>query len=820
MLAKPMELDRTHLVAAIEDVLCKPLGIIVAPSGYGKSTIVEKTLEKHPEIRTYWLSLGNSEVDEVWVWRKLCETFINDNPRLYKDMSDIGLPETAQETDYLFSTVRKNIPKPVCIVLDDYHECNGKLINRLIEKIVYEEFSNLHILVVSRIYPDIACEELFLKGYCSIIDQQMLALSKEESKEIFQINNIELTEPELDRMFEYTDGWIAAVYLVLYDYIKTGRFEHRSNVGRLLKTAIFDKLSEQMQEVCMKMSLVKRFTLEEACYVTGKEISPYSLLQIQERFGFLQFDVGAGEYIMHALLRTVAAEELDKKGLDKRILYRRFGECREKNKKYVSAIMCYSRAEDNEEILKILSGKDRSLIYEQAPGVIDNILDGIPLEIKLKYPVAYLTYIYLITFKENVEKGARLYREVVVACETKTEKGHKYDQLKGELLILESMLCFNDLEQINTKLRKAYELLDNHVSKIFYYALLTLGAPTMTVLYYKKPGELAQTIKLEKEYAKYHMALIKGMDGDWDDFFDAEYALMVNDMETAETLSEKVAEKATFTQSGTCIIISSYYVRLRSLIFQGKEKEFYQVMEEFENHMKGTVRATLLTDYELACGYVYSSIGRLDKVPEWLCRFDLAQCSRMVRNVRSGCVVYGMLLCSMKKWVKLNAIAEQMLMPYENTHHTYIMIFAYIFKAIAEYNLGVEKKACGYLREAVVLAEPDGVTVPFIENGVHILPMVQKLAKDSLFCSRLIKPIQDYQKALKAFEHKKEKQSLLTGRELELMEYVKEGLRNSEISEKMHIALVTVEKNLTSIYRKLNVSNRAAAVARLEELTD
>lgn len=43
------------------------------------------------------------------------------------------------------------------------------------------------------------------------------------------------------------------------------------------------------------------------------------------------------------------------------------------------------------------------------------------------------------------------------------------------------------------------------------------------------------------------------------------------------------------------------------------------------------------------------------------------------------------------------------------------------------------------------------------------------------------------------------------------------GYKNSEISEQMHIALVTVEKNLTSVYRKLGVNNRTSAIMMLQK---
>ena len=58
---------------------------------------------------------------------------------------------------------------------------------------------------------------------------------------------------------------------------------------------------------------------------------------------------------------------------------------------------------------------------------------------------------------------------------------------------------------------------------------------------------------------------------------------------------------------------------------------------------------------------------------------------------------------------------------------------------------------------------------------------------------------------------------LFTKRERELIGYLKQGLKNREISQKMYIAQVTVEKNLTNIYRKLGVANRTSAIAKIEK---
>jgi len=54
--------------------------------------------------------------------------------------------------------------------------------------------------------------------------------------------------------------------------------------------------------------------------------------------------------------------------------------------------------------------------------------------------------------------------------------------------------------------------------------------------------------------------------------------------------------------------------------------------------------------------------------------------------------------------------------------------------------------------------------------------------------------------------------SSLTPREREVVDLVCEGLRNKEITDRLHISLATISHHLTSIYRKLEVSDRTSLV--------
>ena len=58
----------------------------------------------------------------------------------------------------------------------------------------------------------------------------------------------------------------------------------------------------------------------------------------------------------------------------------------------------------------------------------------------------------------------------------------------------------------------------------------------------------------------------------------------------------------------------------------------------------------------------------------------------------------------------------------------------------------------------------------------------------------------------------------LSPRETEVIELVVDGLSNPEIGERLFISPRTVSQHLRSVFNKLDVNNRAAAVARWIEL--
>ena len=59
------------------------------------------------------------------------------------------------------------------------------------------------------------------------------------------------------------------------------------------------------------------------------------------------------------------------------------------------------------------------------------------------------------------------------------------------------------------------------------------------------------------------------------------------------------------------------------------------------------------------------------------------------------------------------------------------------------------------------------------------------------------------------------KKAILTRRELEVMQLVKQGLTNKAVAVHLHISAETVKKHLQNIFEKLDAGNKIEALNRL-----
>ncbi len=146
-------------------------------------------------------------------------------------------------------------------------------------------------------------------------------------------------------------------------------------------------------------------------------------------------------------------------------------------------------------------------------------------------------------------------------------------------------------------------------------------------------------------------------------------------------------------------------------------------------------------------------------------------------------------------------------------------------EALAHQAQGQTPQALAALERALTLAKPEGYLRTFVDEGEAMRMLISDFR---LTMDRHPHPLLVYtDKLLAAFGSPSDfqltsPQSLppdsLTPRELEILRLVAQGFSNTEISQRLYLALSTVKGHNLRIFAKLQVQNRTEAVARAREL--
>jgi LuxR family maltose regulon positive regulatory protein len=151
-------------------------------------------------------------------------------------------------------------------------------------------------------------------------------------------------------------------------------------------------------------------------------------------------------------------------------------------------------------------------------------------------------------------------------------------------------------------------------------------------------------------------------------------------------------------------------------------------------------------------------------------------------------------------------------------------IEALILHSITLQHLGETKQALQFIEYALQLAGPENHLSPFLDEGVPIRSLLEKLSPDGRtqdIHSRLIASFERGARGDDRGAPEMVQRSLiepLSRRELEVLELLANELSGPEIAEQLFIAISTFRYHTNQIYTKLAVHSRREAVARAREL--
>ena len=241
--------------------------LVVAPAGYGKTTLLRTWLEECP-LPSAWLSLDDQDNDLSLFVSYLIAAVKNRFPTFGGEttslLGGIRSPSLAVISRSLLSELAA-LKQEFVLVLDDYHLIHNSAIHQLLTDLLRYPPPALHLVMASRINPALPLPGLRAKGIVQELRAADLRFTLDETSRLIRdVMHLEMTDEDLVVLENRTEGWPASVRLAVIHFKQSG---YASLVGAnqqgnnrhiidYLVTEVTNRLPENVQSFLMRTSIL------------------------------------------------------------------------------------------------------------------------------------------------------------------------------------------------------------------------------------------------------------------------------------------------------------------------------------------------------------------------------------------------------------------------------------------------------------------------------------------------------------------------------------------------------------------------------------
>ena len=230
-MASPLLVTKLHRPRPTSNLLARPrltqrldqglrqghrLFLVVAPAGYGKTTLVTDWLGK-TGIPSAWLSLDEADNDPLrfftYVVAALQKTL---DPQLAQPLRE-AFPMAPQSPEAFVSPLINDlaaVDRPILLALDDYHLITSGPVQEAMVFLLEHAPPNLHLVVLTRADPPFPLPRLRVRELMTEIRDRDLRFTPEEMTAFLNsLHRLNLPAEQIAALESRTEGWAAGVQL-------------------------------------------------------------------------------------------------------------------------------------------------------------------------------------------------------------------------------------------------------------------------------------------------------------------------------------------------------------------------------------------------------------------------------------------------------------------------------------------------------------------------------------------------------------------------------------------------------------------------------
>jgi LuxR family maltose regulon positive regulatory protein len=205
--------SRTALVNRLRAAGAFPLVLVVAPAGYGKTTLLSQWANR--DARPFaWVSIDESDNDPVAFLRHVAAALDRVEPILGSALEPLRLDGKSawkRALPRLAKAIRSR-QSPFVLVLDGADLLTRDSISA-VAALVEQIPAGSMIVLSGRVLPKLPVAALRAGGPLLEIGAYELALSRREAEMLLRAARVELADEEITELVERTEGWSAGLYL-------------------------------------------------------------------------------------------------------------------------------------------------------------------------------------------------------------------------------------------------------------------------------------------------------------------------------------------------------------------------------------------------------------------------------------------------------------------------------------------------------------------------------------------------------------------------------------------------------------------------------
>lgn len=344
----------------------------------------------------------------------------------------------------------------------------------------------------------------------------------------------------------------------------------------------------------------------------------------------------------------------------------------------------------------------------------------------------------------------------------------------------------------------------------------TFGSPSVLMMFYRVPGELAQELS-EMDECMPHYYRITGNHGQGaETIMRAEAAYMQGRFTDAHIELERAYAQIEGNGQVNMGLCCDFLAWRLSLFIDMEER--YTLEARYAELLRYH-DASWINIWTATSAYYHALRGELGQIPAIFARHRLSDINMLAPGRPMMEMIENQVYLAEGAYAKLIARSGELLALCEAMHYALVALHIRIQTAIAYEQLGKTEEAHVFLARALADAAPDGFVMPFVENFQLLRPMLSREIVTPLI--EQILALGDAAVERHAARRRPAVFDVLTKREFEIVQRMAERLSNREIAEQLFLSEGSVKQYVNQIYAKLHIEGdtrtKRAQLAKLME---